>query len=107
MSDNGMRWRPEKVIRARVAQDPRVIAVWAGARRHLRRRPDASTALACNAFCHFFGLLLLSHTWGYAIGLGVIIAVLSALDYAQRPIAWVGIVLLVLGFARAAGAFPF
>ncbi len=107
MFDDGMRWRSADLIRHRVLRDPRVVAVWAGARRRVRARLGQGTAIACNAFCHFFGLLLLSHTWGYAIGLGVIIAVLSALDYAQKPIAWVGIVLLVLGFMRAAGAFPF
>ena len=107
MFDDGMRWRSAELVRRRLMQDPRVVAALAGARRHLRRRPDAGTALACNSFCHFLGLLLLSHTWGYAIGLGIVVAVLSALDYAQRSIEWVGIVLLVLGFTRAAGAFPF
>jgi hypothetical protein len=106
MFDDGTRWRSIELVRRRLMQDPRVVAVWAGARRHVGAQSDQSTVLACNAFCHFFGLLLLSHTWGYAIGLGLIMAVLSALDYARRPIQWVGIVLLVLGFARVAGAFP-
>jgi hypothetical protein len=105
--DDGARWRSVELVRRRFMQDPRVVAAWADARRRVRARPDQGTAIACNAFCHFFGLLLLSHVWGYAIGLGLIIAVLSALDYARRPIEWVGIVLLVLGFMRAAGAFPF
>ena len=107
MFDDGARWRSVELVRRRLMQDPRVVAAWADARRRVRARPDQGTAIACNAFCHFFGLLLLSHVWGYAIGLGLIIAVLSVLDYARRPIEWVGIVLLVLGFMRAAGAFPF
>lgn len=105
MSDDGTRWRSAESIRRRLGQDPRVAAVWAEARR--RVGPDQEMAVACNAFCHFLGMLLLSHIWGYAVALGVVIAVLSALDYARRAIEWIGIVLLVLGFARAAGALPF
>lgn len=107
MSDDATNWRSAEMIRRRLAQDPRVLAMWARAQRHVTKTPDRCASMALNVFCHFVGMLLLSHNWGYAVALGFVILVLSTADYAQRAIEWIGIVLLVLGFARAAGAFPF